>query len=55
MTHINSRPSKKELGEYLFYVDIEGHINQNNIEQAMAEIKSSALLFEIISKGALLI
>ncbi len=55
MTHINSRPSKKELGEYLFYVDIEGHINQNNIEQAMVEIKSSALLFEIISKGALLI
>ena len=55
MTHINSRPSKKELGEYLFYVDIEGYIEQNNIKQAIVEIESSALLFKIISKGALLI
>ena len=27
MSYIDSRPSKKELGEYVFYIDFEGHIN----------------------------
>ena len=30
MSKIESRPSKRELGEYIIYIDLE--INQNNIE-----------------------
>ena len=31
MSKIESRPSKRELGEYLIYIDLEIN-NQNNIE-----------------------
>jgi len=34
MSKIESRPSKRELGEYIIYVDIEIH-NQNNIESIL--------------------
>lgn len=38
MTYIDSRPSKKNLGEYVFYVDIDGHAVSQNISVAIFEI-----------------
>ena len=38
MTYIDSRPSKKNLGEYIFYVDIDGHALSQNIAFAIFEI-----------------
>ena len=38
MTYIDSRPSKKNLGEYVFYVDIDGHALSQNISVAIFEI-----------------
>lgn len=34
LTKIESRPSKKALGEYIFFVDMEGHIDDKVIEDA---------------------
>ena len=48
MSYIDSRPSKKELGEYVFYIDIEGHVNDKNVSEAFKEIKSLAKMFYII-------
>ena len=38
MSKIESRPSKRELGEYIIYVDLEIN-NQNNIKNFL-ELKS---------------
>ncbi len=38
MSYIDSRPSKKNLGEYVFYVDIDGHALSDNISTAIFEI-----------------
>ena len=48
MSYIDSRPSKKELGEYVFYIDFEGHINDTNVQSAFEEIKKFVKMFYII-------
>ena len=48
MSYIDSRPSKKELGEYLFYIDFEGHINDEKIQMAFADIKPLVKMFYVI-------
>ena len=39
---IESRPSKKELGDYYFYIDFEGHTSDALIKDALEDIKSRA-------------
>ena len=48
MSYIDSRPSKKELGEYVFYIDFEGHINDEKVQKAFEEIKPLVKMFYII-------
>ena len=52
MSYIDSRPSRKELGEYIFYVDFAGHIEDSNVAMALAEIQPYVRMFEILSEGA---
>lgn len=52
MSYIDSRPSRKELGEYVFYVDFAGHIEDSNVFFALAEIQKAAKEFYILSEGA---
>lgn len=40
LTRIESRPSKKKLWEYLFFVDIQGHRDNENVAAAIKEIES---------------
>lgn len=35
MTKIESRPSKKEAWDYIFFTDIEGHIQDERVEKAL--------------------
>jgi len=39
LTKIESRPSKKELGDYYFYIDFEGHFSDELIKDALEDIK----------------
>ena len=48
MSYIDSRPSKKELGEYVFYIDFEGHILDENVQNAFKEIKPLSKMFYVI-------
>lgn len=48
MSYIDSRPSKKELGEYVFYIDFEGHINDEKVQKAFDEIKPLVKMFYVI-------
>ena len=48
MSYIDSRPSKKELGEYVFYIDFEGHINDDKVQKAFDKIKPLVKMFYVI-------
>ena len=48
MSYIDSRPSKKELGEYVFYIDFEGHINDAKVQKAFDKIKPLVKMFYVI-------
>lgn len=48
MSYIDSRPSKKELGEYVFYIDFEGHIEDEKVQMAFADIKPLVKMFYVI-------
>lgn len=40
MSYIDSRPSKRTLGEYTFYIDFDGHYKDEKISQALSEIRN---------------
>lgn len=48
MSYIDSRPSKKELGEYIFYIDFSGHILDEKVSNAITEIKQISKMLYII-------
>ena len=48
MSYIDSRPSKKELGEYVFYIDFENHILEEKVQKAFQEIKPLVKMFYVI-------
>lgn len=47
LTKIESRPSREELGVYIFLIDIEGHREDPLIEQALAAVREQADFFKI--------
>lgn len=48
LTRIESRPSKKELGDYHFYIDFEGHISDAIIKETLKEIKTKTDTLKIL-------
>ena len=46
MTHISSRPSKKILGEYTFYIDFDGKITDLKVSKAVFEILQNVKTFK---------
>jgi len=42
MTRLESRPSRAGLWEYVFYVDIEGHQQDENVARALTELEQKA-------------
>ncbi len=52
MSMIESRPSKKRPGEYLFYVDVDGHRQDPNIALALDELHSVCSILSIIGSYA---
>ncbi len=48
LTRIESRPTKKRLGEYLFFIDLEGHRKQPKLAKALDEVRKKSGLFKIL-------
>ena len=48
LTKIESRPSKKELGDYYFYIDFEGHGSNALIKDALEDIKAKTDTLKIL-------
>lgn len=48
MTRFESRPAKTGNWEYYFFVDIEGHLKEEKIRLALAELKDSVAYFKVL-------
>jgi len=48
LTRIESRPSRKGLGDYYFYIDLEGHVNDCAVGQAIEAIKEKAAMVKVL-------
>jgi chorismate mutase/prephenate dehydratase len=48
MTKIESRPSRRKAWEYIFFVDVEGHMEEERVKKAIEEIKSRCLFMKVL-------
>ncbi|OGC24232.1 hypothetical protein A3J90_05440 [candidate division WOR-1 bacterium RIFOXYC2_FULL_37_10] len=48
LTKIESRPSKKVLGDYYFFLDFQGHKTDREISQALSNIKSKVAFYKLL-------
>ena len=48
LTRIESRPAKKTLGSYLFFIDFMGGQNRPEVQEVLREVSSMALCLKIL-------
>ena len=48
LTKIESRPSKKGLGKYLFFVDFEGHKDEKIVQDILSEISQNTYFLKVL-------
>lgn len=48
LTKIESRPSKRKAWEYIFFVDMEGHIEDRVVKKAIDEVKKECLYLKVL-------
>ncbi|MEW6592721.1 MAG: prephenate dehydratase [Candidatus Hadarchaeota archaeon] len=48
LTKIESRPSKKALGDYLFFIDLEGHRADPKVKEALNALKNKTAMLKVI-------
>jgi len=47
LTKIESRPTKQELGKYVFLVDLEGHRTDPKVAEALERVQAQAYFFKV--------
>lgn len=52
LTKIESRPSKKGMGNYLFFIDMQGHRNESHINKTLSVIESEVSMIKILGSYA---
>ena len=48
MTRIESRPSRKRKWDYVFFIDLEGHVSDAPVAEALAELESRSTTFRVL-------
>ena len=48
LTKIESRPSKRKLWEYYFFVDCEGHWEDKKVQKAIDELKKHCTFVKVL-------
>ena len=48
LTRVESRPSRRGLGDYYFYIDLEGHISDGHVQGALVGIKRNAAEVKVL-------
>ena len=48
MTRIESRPSRKRKWDYVFFIDIEGHVDDEPVKRALEALRSRVSLYKVL-------
>lgn len=48
MTRIESRPSRRRKWDYVFFVDLDGHADEDRVRSALEEVEANASLFKVL-------
>ncbi len=48
LTKIESRPMKTRTWEYIFFIDLEGHVNEKRIKEAVEELEKSCIFLKVL-------
>jgi len=48
LTKIESRPSKRALGDYMFHIDCEGHLEEKVIKEALEGVKRKVAMLKVL-------
>ena len=48
MTRIESRPSRREMWDYVFFVDVEGHAEDDSVKKALNELEEHAAMIRLL-------
>lgn len=48
MSNIESRPSRRDVWEYVFFIDVNGHHDDEILRQAITEIEASSAMVKIL-------
>ena len=48
MTRIESRPSRRSMWDYVFFVDIEGHVQDEAVAKAIRELEQEAAYCKVL-------
>lgn len=48
MTRIESRPSRRGMWDYVFFIDFEGHRDDENVSKALAELEVAASFLKVL-------
>ncbi|NOY67806.1 MAG: prephenate dehydratase [Gammaproteobacteria bacterium] len=48
LTRIESRPSRRGMWDYVFFIDIEGHVNDPSVAKALADLEKETSLFKVL-------
>ena len=48
LTRLESRPAKKDLGDYVFMIDLDGHLHDKNIFEAIEVLRKSVYMVKIL-------
>ena len=48
MSRIESRPSRRGIWDYVFFIDILGHRQEPKVAQALEHLRREALLFKVL-------
>ena len=48
MTRIESRPSRREMWDYVFFVDIEGHAEDKPVKKALSQLEDCSAMLKLL-------
>lgn len=48
LTKIESRPLKSKAWEYMFFVDLDGHVSEKRVRQALERLKKACVSFKVL-------
>ena len=48
LTKIESRPTGKGIGNYIFLLDFEGHVDEEHVQEAIIELQNYTATFKVL-------